>query len=266
MKKVIVGMTIIVLIVMSCSSESSPIMELKDTNETFSIYDSSDIKLISVPDTMDITPDTMPVVISKNRKPQPFVNEEFPKSYMERTFAKGLAASTYDLFLIPGNIVRYDSVKKEYQRKTLVAFIKNNKQPINETIADGIIYSNKINKEASFNGSFIIGGLSVSNKQILELVVQDVTKSHVPDSLIDQKAIEKAIKTIPEKDRANYYYVKNATLTLINYKKFRETKIDTKINTTYVTAEGGVYNSDDKFSKERIVSLELVSLSGLITH
>ena len=203
-------------------------------------------------------------VIFKKRKPEPFVNEELPKSYTERLFLKKLAGSLYDIFLIPGNIVKYDTANKDYVRKTLVALIRNNKLPTTEVIQDGIIYSNKINKEAAFNGSFIIASLAVADKQIMELIVQDVTKSYVPDSLIDVDNVYSIINQIPQDQRKYYYYVKNAILTLINNRKYRESKIDANVTTTYVTAGGKVYNSNDKFARERVVTVELVSLEDLL--
>jgi hypothetical protein len=201
-----------------------------------------------------------------NKDNEPFKNEELPQSYLQRTFIKKLAASTYDIFLVPGYIVKFNPVTNEYEKKTLTPVIRKNKVLVSEVIQDGTIYSSKINKGASFNGSFVIGGLSVSNKQIMELLVQDVTKSSVPDSLIDAVSIKNIVDNqIPADQRQYYFYVKNAVLTLINYRVFRESKIDTKVNTTYVTVEGKVYNSNEKFSRERVVSVELVSLNEIIT-
>jgi hypothetical protein len=212
-----------------------------------------------------IPKDDISIIGKSNKKGQPFVNEELPKSYTQRLFLKKIAASSYDVFLVPGYIVKYDTATKDYERKTLVALIKNNKLPITEIVQDGILYSNKINKDASFNGSFVIASASVSDKQMMELVVQDVTKSYVPDSLVDIKNVKKIISQIPVDQRKYFYYVKNAILTLVNNRRFTESTLSAKVNTTYITAGGKVYNCNDKFSRERVVAVELVSLDNLLT-
>jgi len=75
-----------------------------------------------------------------------------------------LAGMTYDIFLIPGNIVKYDTTTENYEFRTLKGVIKNNKSPQINVIDDGILYSSKINSGASFNSSVLIGGLSVDTK------------------------------------------------------------------------------------------------------
>lgn len=203
------------------------------------------------------------------RKPQPFVNEDLPKSYTDRTFFKGLVNSTYDISLVPGYIVEYDSLTGNYQRKTLVPVIKDNRSVLATVIGDddGLIYNNTINKSASFNASAIIGSLSVGDKQMMELVIQDMSKSSVPDSLVDVASIVSIVKNqIPENKLKNYFYIKSATLTLINNKIYTEASFDAKVNCSYVTAEGQVFNSTAKFSRNRIVSMELISLQDLIAN
>lgn len=254
--------TLMLLTACNNNSTDTKAVKLVDNGEKFSIEQ----KFVPNP------PDTTKVLeISTKglfgKKPEPFTNQELPKSYTDRTFLKGLVNSTYDIFLVPGYIVRLDPKTGEYQRKTLTAVIKNNKMPVSAPIdpESGLVYSNRINKSANFNAAAVIGGISVGDKQMMEFIIQDISSSTVPDSLIDKTLIASIVeKQIPEAERKNYFYVKSATLTLINNKLFKETSFEAKVNSTYVTAEGKVFNSNEKFSRNRIVSVELISLDNLI--
>lgn len=197
------------------------------------------------------------------KKPEPFIPEELPDSFKARTFIN-LAALSYKLEELPGNIVKYDEEKKEYKIVSLQRFIKSNKLPESNIIDDGLIYSSIINSGVSFNGSILIAGLKVDSKSIMEIIIQDVIMSIVPDAMILSKELEEAAKNIPEAERKNYFFIKGTTLTLVNSKKFKELKFDAKANNTYVTVEGKVFSSNDKFSKERLVSLDLISLDDIL--
>lgn len=253
----------ITIILSACKSNltDKETVKLLDSGEKFSVEQKF------VPNALDTSEVTITPKGLLGKKPEPFSNQELPKSYTDRTFLKGLVNSTYDIFLVPGYIVRLDPTKGEYQRKTLTPLIRNNRMPVSAPIdpESGLVYSNRINKSASFNASAVIGSLSVDNKQMMELIIQDVNSSTVPDSLIDKKIINSIVeKQIPEAERKNYFYVKSATLTLINNKLFKETSFEAKVNSTYVTAGGKVFNSNEKFSRNRIVSVELISLDNLL--
>ena len=198
------------------------------------------------------------------KKPEPFKNEELPESFKNRTFIKNLSALTYKLEEIPGHIVKYDESKKDYKIVSLTRLVKNNQYPEATIIEDGILYSSKINSRASFNGSFLIGGLKVDSKSIMELIIQDIVFSIIPDSLILKKEIKKIAENIAQSKRPNYFFIKGTTLTIINNKKFKEQKFEAKVNNTYVTAEGKVFSSNEKFSRERLVSLDLISLDDIL--
>lgn len=75
----------------------------------------------------------------------------------------------------------------------------------------------------------------------MELIIQDVMLSIVPDTLISKDEIKKIAQNIPAAERKDYYYVKGTTLTLVNNKKYKEQKFEAKVNSTYVTASGKVY-------------------------
>jgi|GEM_PF-5021016 len=200
------------------------------------------------------------------KKTEEHKNEELPQTYRNRTFIKHLSSLSYKLDEIPGYIVRYDKNIKDYKIVSLVRYVKNNEYPQSKLIEDGIIYSSKINSGANFNGTVLIAGLTVDSKSIMELIIQDVMLSIVPDTLILKDEIKKIAQSIPTIDRKDYYYIKGTTLTLVNNKKYKEQKFEAKVNSTYVTASGKVYASNDRFSRERLISLDLISLDDILIN
>jgi hypothetical protein len=262
----------------SCGSPTSK-PESAENQELLSLTDEDAIKLETInPEEIELILKDNPNAIepeqltteefNKNflgRKPEEHKNEELPHTYRNRTFIKNLSSLTYKLDEIPGYIVRYDKKLKDYKIVSLVRLVKNNAYPEMKLIDDGIIYSSKINSGANFNATALIGGLSVDSKSIMELIIQDVMLSIVPDTLILKDEIKRIAENIPAADRKDYYYVKGTTLTLVNNKKYKEQKFEAKVNSTYVTASGKVYASNDKFSRERLVSLDLISLDDILT-
>ncbi|MDB5138025.1 MAG: hypothetical protein JWP37_4628 [Mucilaginibacter sp.] len=99
----------------------------------------------------------------------------------------------------------------------------------------------------------------------MELNIQDATKSLVPDSLIDVDVIKQIAGSLPADERKNYFYVKGAILTLIDNKKYTESKFDASINSCFVTAGGKTYSSNEKFQRDRVISILKVSLDNLIS-
>lgn len=195
----------------------------------------------------------------------PVLVEDLPRSYKKRDFMNTVSDASYDIFTIPGNIVKYNPKDSSFELKTLKAVIKGNKPPLATAVNDGILYSAKINSNCSFNGTYLIGGLNVSKDQILELNIQDAVKSMVPDSLIDVEVIKRIADQIPPDDRKNYFYVKGVILTLIDNRKYTESKFDASVNSCFVTAGGKTYSSNEKFQRERVISILKVSLDNLIS-
>jgi len=199
----------------------------------------------------------------KKTEPEVIV-EELPRTYKQRKFMNDVSNITYDLFMIPGNIVTFNPKDTTYQMRTLRAITKNNKLPIVQPINDGQLYSAKINSAVSFNGSYLIGGINVARDEIMELNIQDVAIATVPDSLIDIDAIKSAIASIPDEEKKNLYYVKSVTLTTIDTRKYNEAKFDASINSCFVTAGGKTYSSNEKFKRDKTVSIYTVPLSNFI--
>lgn len=195
----------------------------------------------------------------------PVIVEELPRSYKKRDFMNNISEASYDIFTIPGNIVKWNPKDSTFELKTLKAIIKGNRPPLASAVNDGILYSAKINSSCSFNGTYLIGGLNVNKDEIMELNIQDAAKSLVPDSLIDVDVIKHIADGLPADERKNYFYVKGVVLTLIDNRKYTETKFDASINSCFVTAGGKTYGSNEKFQRERIISILKVSLDNLIS-
>jgi len=203
---------------------------------------------------------------ASGKKPDlPVIVEDLPRSYKQRKFINNVSEISYDLFMIPGNIVKYNPKDSSYEFKTLKAIIIGNKPPVAVTINDGMLYSAKINANTSFNGSYLIGGLNVATNEIMELNIQDAAKAMVPDSLIDVNLVKQVAAGIPEEERKNYYYIKSVTLTLIDNRKYTEAKFDASLNSCFVTAGGKTYSSNEKFQRERTISVFLVSLDNILS-
>jgi hypothetical protein len=205
---------------------------------------------------------------SASRKIEPeVVAEELPRSYKQRKFLTDLSGLESNLFMIPGNIVRFNPKDTTYQFRTLRAITKGGKPPIVSTISDGAIYSAKITSSTSFNGSYLIIGLNVNKDETMELNIQDVASSTVPDSLVDVEAIRGAIANIPDDQKKDLYYIKAATLTYIDSRKYTEAKFDASINSCFVTAGGKTYSSNEKFKRDKTVAIFIVPLDNIIsTH
>lgn len=203
-------------------------------------------------------------IFGTEKKDKQFKPEDLPETFKNRTFIKNLAALPYKLEEIPGHIVKYDDIKKDFVIVSLSRYVLDNEYPETVIIEDGILYSSKINAEAHFNGSFMIGGLSVDHNSIMELIIQDVMYSIVPEDLILKKELKKKAQEIKPAELSKYFFIRSTLLTIINNKKYKSQKFDAKVNTTYVTIDGDVFASNEKFSRERLISIDLVPLAELI--
>jgi hypothetical protein len=202
-----------------------------------------------------------------NKKVEPeVVVEELPRSYKQRKFLNDVAGISYDLFMIPGNIVTFHPKDTTYEFRTSKAITKGNKSPVVTSLGgDGSLYSAKINSTTSFNGSYLIGGLSVNRDEIMEISIQDVAISTVPDSLVDVDALKATIANLSDDEKKDLYYIKAATLTYIDNRKYTEAKFDASINSCFVTAGGKTYSSNEKFKREKTVSVFLIPLAHLLS-
>ena len=248
----------------SVNKGKKEVLDFSDPNNGAGATGKSDNKGGALNGQLNLASTSSAAMFSKKQEPLVIV-EDLPRSYKQRKFINNISEISYDLFMVPGNIVKFNPKDTSYEFKTLKAIIKGNKPPVATTINDGMLYSAKINANTSFNGSFLIGGLNVSRDEIMELNIQDAAKSAVPDSLIDVDVVKQVAESIPAEDRKNYFYIKSVTLTLIDNRKYTEAKFDASINSCFVTAGGKTYSSNEKFQRERTISVFLVSLDNILS-
>jgi hypothetical protein len=190
--------------------------------------------------------------------------EDLPRSYKQRRFLNDVLGVSTDLLLIPGNIVVFHPKDTSYEFRTVHSIIRGNRMPVSTAVGyDGVLYSGLITANTSFNGSYLIGNLRAEKDEILDIVIKDEVISTVPDSLVDVETVKSAIKGISAEDLHNYFYVKAATLTSIENRKYSLAKFDNTKNAFYLTSNGKTYISQGKAKIEKVVSMFLVPLDRL---
>ncbi|MFI5161924.1 MAG: hypothetical protein ACHQHN_11640 [Sphingobacteriales bacterium] len=140
-----------------------------------------------------------------------------PENYTSRKFLTGDAASSFNAIAIPGNIVKYDSVASTYEFETMTALIKGGKpatmQAVNSTVFNGTVPS-----DSKFNGSPAIDGIKADKNQVIDVEIKDDATYAVPDGQVDTGAIRLATIAIDANSRKKIFYIKSATVSIINYK------------------------------------------------
>lgn len=189
--------------------------------------------------------------------------KDLPRLYKQRKFLNDVASISYDLFTIPGNIVTFHPKDTSYEFRTTHGIIKGNKLPVTNALTDGVLYYGLITPKTSFNGSYLINNLRAEKDEVMEITIKDEAVSIVPDSLVDVDAVKSAIKGIPAEELKNLFYVKAATLTSIEDRKYTLAKFDNTKNAFYVTWNGKTYGSNGKAMTDRVVSMFLIPLDRL---
>ena len=188
-----------------------------------------------------------------------FLNGKLPKTFYEREFYKSLSATTYDLFTLPGKIV------KKTGPNTPVQLIKPGTILENDYIEDGLLFKDYMAKGMSGNGSYVIGSFKAETDQVVEITLTDVLKSFPKPEVLDIDRLKKYQKHIENKtDSDKYYFIQSATLTIGTGRTFNSSKFKKDINSIYLTASGEVYKTDEQIKNERIISVELISLKDML--
>jgi hypothetical protein len=140
-----------------------------------------------------------------------------PDSYKNRKFLSDMAGLDFDPATAPGNIVKYDSASSGYEFLTLKAIIKGGKPAIAQKLADAVIFSGKVTSTSSFNGSYLINGISVKKSEEMDINLRDDAVYSVPDGQVDTATIRDAVKSLSASELINLFYITSATVTIINY-------------------------------------------------
>jgi len=189
---------------------------------------------------------------------------KLPKSFTNRTFWDGLSISTYDIFKLPGQIIKKIG-PNEYIPITVVPVILENSVIENEIINDGVLFNEMLTKERKLNGSFIIGGFEAKSDEVIEVSLTDLIKASPNKGSIDIEKLKKYKESIKDRpDSENFYFINSALLTIGTGRKFKKSQFKKSVNTIYLTIGGSVYKSEEQIKKERIVSIEIASLNDMI--
>ncbi|MGV8019303.1 MAG: hypothetical protein AB2L26_14130 [Ignavibacteria bacterium] len=182
-----------------------------------------------------------------------------PKSYTQRTFFGPNASYTYNIDQLPGFLVRYDPYKETYKTASLMRYYKQT--PKITLISDGLIYSHKFNRKASFNGSYLIASIKVEDESIIDLNIEDVAVCSLnEDSLYKDKELYDAALMYSDDETRNLFIVKGVTLTVIKYKTFEKISTITGVSGEILAAEAGYFKSNESIYKDVLISLDLMSL------
>jgi hypothetical protein len=193
-----------------------------------------------------------------------FLNGKLPQTFYERSFYKGLSATTYDLFTLPGKIVKKTG-KNTYKILTPIQLIKSGTVLENDYIEDGLLFKDYLAKGMSANGSYVIGSFEANNDQVVEITLTDVLKAFPKQEVLDIEKLKKHQEQIKDReDSEQYYFIQSATLTIGTGRIFNSSKFKKDINSVYLTASGEIYKTNEQIKKERIITVELISLKDML--
>jgi hypothetical protein len=193
-----------------------------------------------------------------------FLNGKLPKTFYEREFFKGLSATTYDLFTLPGKIVKKTD-PSSFKILTPIPLIMSGTVLENEYVDDGLLFKDYLAKGMSANGSYIIGSFEAKTDQVVEITLTDVLKSFAKPEVLDTERLKQyqiQIKDTPDSDK--YFFIQSATLTIGSGRTFNSSKFKKNINSIYFTADGEVYKTDEQIKNERIITVELIPLKFMM--
>jgi hypothetical protein len=194
-------------------------------------------------------------------KTQEFVNESLPISFTSRIFLNN-AVLSYQISQIPGHIAIMNS-DSSIELVSLVSF--TNKVPAQVELRDEIIYDNRMSSSSSFNGSFLIGNATIEKDKMLEIIIQDVAACVVPDTLIKKTRLYETIKQYKTTNsNVKAFFVKGALLTTVTSKKFNKEKYSAGVTASWITASGEAFREANFLRKERLISLDLISIDNLL--
>jgi hypothetical protein len=190
------------------------------------------------------------------------VNEEFPTTYRERTFIKGLAGFVNNIDQLVGSLILIDPQNKS---SVLTRFVKQGKPPIVTASTSDVIYNSKIDNRFKANGSYAIASASVKENSVYEVVITDIGVAFLPEDYIPYLDICKASTKVTPEVKKQMFYVRSAKLTTVFTRGFRKNEKSAIVSGTVFCLGGEVYSSADQFKVDYIISVDLVSLENLLS-
>ncbi len=177
--------------------------------------------------------------------------------YLSRDFFKNSTTSRYFLDEVPGHIFKKEN--GQLIKISIKRFVNNNGYPKTKVV-DKTYYNDRITDRNQLNATAKILNVSISEKQIAEMLIKDESTTYLPDSLIDISRIKTLINKIDESDLGKYYFVQGATIASVTHRVFSKQKFTAKVDLAYLTASQETYSSIDNMKTRMDVCLELTSL------
>lgn len=192
--------------------------------------------------------------------------EDILKEIDKRPKIKHLGASMYKINAVVGRIVQYDREQGDYVLYSLFRPLLDDYEPEVELIdpEKGLLYSSSEYKDVKVNFLASLFGLKVEASNLLEISVRDDIHSYIDDKRISKERLQRVIDNLPAGTEDDFFLVTSVLTTSIEYRLFRQSKFEQKVDATYITVGGSVYQSKENLSRKRQFSIEIVPLKHLL--
>lgn len=195
-----------------------------------------------------------------------------PGDFKNRTYLKRLVGERNNPSLLPGRLIKIESVDSTTNSAINVIripslFSKNNYEPESKIIENGELVKLKINNKSSASASIsAVLDLNIGANESYEIFLTDILLSEIPDTEINLDSLAAYYKQrISPIQLNNYYFISNVKISKYSYQKYVEISGDTNINAGSVFAlDGKLYNSRDELFQDYFISASLVPLIDLL--
>ena len=195
-----------------------------------------------------------------------------PEDFKTRTFLKKLVAERNNPALLPGRLIKVESIDTNNSINVVrlpYLFSKEGKEPGLEILKNDELIRLKITNKSNTAASVkAILDLSVETNESYEVFIADVLISTIPDLAIDTDSLVSYYQRMINPAQVNkYYFVSNVKLSRYSYQKYTEIESGANIDGGSVIAlEGKLYNSQDALFRDYFISASLVPLTDLLPN
>ena len=206
----------------------------------------------------------------KDKESSPSICEiEFKKleeSLFERKIIIPSGASAFYINRLVGRVVEFKG-KNNYEPRFLDCMFDSETMPEVKVIdsKEGTLFSSKIHKNLNLNFNVLTFlGIKFDISQLIELTVKDESCCYINNNQISKEKIKETIKKIPDTELDNYSLILSVLTTTVEHRIFNSTELKLNVETTYITAGGKAFSSNDSFSRKRQFSIEIIPLKDII--
>jgi hypothetical protein len=196
-------------------------------------------------------------------------DDALPADFTKRTVYGDSSAVRGNLPDFIGHAIEID---KDGNAKKISAgrFVVNDTKPpiVPIDAASGQIYSSKIDKQFKESGSasYLVASIStsMSNDDMLEVIIRDVATSSLDSDKIDQQKLAAFAKSLPAKAGVQRCFVQGVRIASISYRKYAKADANAKVAAgTAFQAGGAVYNTSEQFTGDYKLSIDCIDLDIL---